>query len=182
MHKLTSALVVIGGACSSAAIAQAGPQPPDCSPSEHRQLDFIVGEWDVFNTADNVQYATSRFEKVMNGCGVRENYDSPKAPGGSYYGTSYSAYDRKDGKWHQMYVDTNGDVAWYTGLLSGNEMVLTAPGVGTKVRKMIYRPDANGAFRQIGSVSPDGGKSWNPGYDYTYRRRAAAAAAPERGR
>jgi hypothetical protein len=35
---------------------------------------------------------------------------------------------------------------------------------------MTYHPLAGGAVEQIGVNSPDGGKTWAPGYDYIYRK------------
>ena len=180
LTRIITAVVTGLIASQSAAQGTAPPVPPNCSAAEHRQLDFWVGDWTVFNTADNVQYATSRIEPVMDGCGIKESYSAPTAPGGAYYGTSYSGFDRKDGKWHQMYVDTNGNVTWYTGGREGDDMALLAPGRGGSLQRMVYSPRKDGSVHQIGTVSTDGGKTWQPGYDYTYRRTGAASAS-ERG-
>ena len=159
---------------SSAAAGQAPAPPaarPDCSAPNYRELDFWVGEWEVFDTAKGYRIATSRVDPIMAGCSVRERYDSPEAPGGAYSGTSYSGYDRKDGRWHQMYVDVRGNLTVYSGRLEGKDMVLAAEGKGGSLQRMTYRPLGNGAVRQIGLLSTDGGKTWLPGYDYTYRKR-----------
>ena len=156
---------------ASALFLLAAQPPPPCSAPQQRQLDFWIGEWDVFNTADNVRYATSQIDRIVGGCGIRERYEAPAAPGGAYSGTSYSAWDRKDGKWHQMYVDTNGNVTWYSGGLVGAEMVLSAEGRDSSLLRMVYRPEADGSVRQVGTRSTDGGKNWKTGYDYTYRRK-----------
>ena len=159
---------------ASAAVAQTAPAPPprptDCKAAEHRQLDFWVGAWRVFQTSDGLEVGSSRIEKLLDGCAIKESYDSPGAPGGPYAGTSYSAWDFKDRRWHQFYVDTRGAAAWYTGGLEGANMVLTAPGPQS-LQRMSYRPAPNGEVRQVGEVSTDGGKTWKRGYDYTYRRR-----------
>jgi hypothetical protein len=149
------------------------PQAPPCGSALHHQLDFWVGDWSVYQSIDEKkQVATSRIETVMDGCGIRENFASPIAPsGGAYSGTSYSGYDRKDGKWHQMYVDTNGNVTWYTGGLDGVDMVLTAPGKDGTLQKMTYHPGSDGSVRQTGLVSADDGKTWQPGYDLIYRKK-----------
>ncbi len=169
-------LLLIGAALclASAASAQTAPAPPprpiDCKAAEHRQLDFWVGEWRVFRTADQIEIASSRIEKILGGCAIKESYDSPGAPGGPYAGTSYSAWDFKDRRWRQMYVDTRSSVTLYTGGLDGADMVMTAPGAAG-LQRMAYRPQPDGSVRQIGEVSTDEGKTWKPGYDYTYRRR-----------
>lgn len=162
-------LALIGSARAQTPPA-APPARPDCKAAEHHQLDFWVGEWRVFR-ADGVEIATSSIASVANGCGVSENYNAPLAPGGPYQGLSYSAFDRKDGKWHQFYVDVGGAAAWFTGGLEGSNMVLYAPGANGSRQRMTYRPNADGSVSQVGAVSQDGGQTWTPTYDYTYRRR-----------
>lgn len=171
--KATFFLLASAGISQAATLpAATAPQPPPCESAPHHQLDFWVGEWAVFQVSDDkTQIATSRIESVMAGCGIRENYAAPSVQGAPYAGTSYSGYDRKDGKWHQMYVDTNGNVTWYTGSLEGADMVLTAPGKQGALQKMTYHPGGDGTVRQTGAASIDGGKTWQPGYDYIYRKK-----------
>jgi hypothetical protein len=148
------------------------PPPPkgDCSAPEKRQLDFWVGHWDVSVTGKAGAIASSDIEALPGGCGISEHYDSPGAPGGEYQGWSYSSYDRRDHQWHQMYMDTNGNVTWYTGSLAGKALVMTAPGRSGSLQRMSYIPGTDGSVRQVGEVSTDAGATWQPGYDYTYRR------------
>jgi hypothetical protein len=167
-------------ALSSAAAAQTAPQTtpaappprPNCSPAEHRQLDFWIGEWRVFQKSDGVEVGSSTVTALANGCGVSEHYSSPGAPGGPYEGFSYSAYDTRDGKWHQFYVDVNGSAAWFTGALENGSLALYAAGAQPGAQqRMSYTLNTDGTVEQVGVVSTDGGKSWKPGYDYVYRRR-----------
>ncbi len=177
----TIAAAAAAQAATPAQAAPAAPPRPTCDAPEYRQLDFWAGEWDVFDTATGESVGTSRIEPIMNRCSIKESYDAPQAPGGGYAGTSYSGYDRKDGKWHQLYVDMVGNVTWFTGGLEGTDLVMTAPGRPGRLQRMVYRPHADGSVQQIGTVSPDGGATWKPGYDYTYRRRANASAHPASG-
>ena len=158
-------------AAAVAATANPAPAAAPCAGAEHHQLDFWVGDWNVFQVSDGTQVGTSRIERVMAGCGIGEHYEAPNVQGVAYSGTSYSGYDRKDGQWHQMYVDTNGNVAWYSGRLEGANMVLHATGKSGALQTMEYRPHPDGSVEQIGTVSADGGKSWQPAYDYIYRKK-----------
>ena len=154
--------------------ASDGAAPPrrgDCSAPEMRQLDFWIGDWNVSMTGHKDVIASSKIEKLLDGCGISERYDSPAAPGGPYSGVSYSGYDRNDALWHQMYLDVNGNVTWYTGRLTGHEMVFTAPGRAGALQRMSYVPEDDGTVRQVGETSVDGGATWRLAYDYTYRRR-----------
>ncbi len=101
---------------------------------------------------------------------LREHYEEPGNPNGPYSGTSYSAYSRDDGKWHQMYIDTNGNVTWFSGELDAHDMAMEAPGAKNSLRKMVYHPLPDGSVEQIGTVSTDYGRHWKPGYDYIYRK------------
>ena len=170
LHAAAAAAVLL----ATAANAQTAPPaaPPNCSAAEFRQLDFWVGEWRVFRQADGLEVATSTIARVANGCGISEHYLAPGAPGGPYEGLSYSSWDRRDGKWHQFYVDVNGNATWFTGQLEGAVMALYAPvgPPGTQTR-MSYTPNADGSVNQTGVISSDGGKTWQPSYDYVYRRR-----------
>ncbi|MEP6634611.1 MAG: hypothetical protein ABJA62_10440 [Luteimonas sp.] len=143
--------------------------PADCKAAEYRQLDFWIGRWRVLNTTDKVEYASSSIEPIAHSCGVKETYESPKAPSGPYIGTSYSAFDRKDGHWHQMYVDSNGSVTQYSGGPQDGGMVFEAVG-DRAMQRMTYRLQPDASVRQIGQFSTDGGKTWQPGYDYTYQK------------
>lgn len=152
------------------AAATAAAPPPPCTGAEHHQLDFWVGEWNVFQASDNTKVGTSRIESVMGGCGIGEHFEAPDAPGGAYSGTSYSGYDRKDGKWHQMYIDTNGNVTGFTGALDENDLVMDAPANGA-ITRMVYRRLTDGSVEQIGTVSENFGRKWAPRYDYIYRKK-----------
>lgn len=163
--------IFLAAAAATQATTASPAQPPLCSAAQYRQFDFWIGAWDVFDTASGARVGSSRIEPAVNTCAISERYEAPQAPGGAYSGASYSGYDRKDGKWHQLYVDVNGNVSWFTGGPEGGDLVLVAPGRGGTLQRMTYRPHPDGSVQQIGTVSADGGRSWSPGYDYTYRRK-----------
>lgn len=168
-HRSMFAMVMLASA--SAASAQPAPTAKPCAAAEKHQLDFWVGDWTVFDTAKGYQAGTSKIEAVAGGCAIRESFAAPEAPGGTYAGTSYSAFNSNEAKWHQFYVDTNGNATWYAGSFVTPDMVLFAPGKAGVTQRMTYHPLPDGSVEQIGVISTDGGKSWQPGYDYTYRRK-----------
>jgi hypothetical protein len=153
-------------------------QPPptrtvDCRDADHRALDFWVGDWVVYDTKSVSRIGTSRIELLLNGCAIKETYEQTIGPAGqalNYRGTSYSALNNADRKWRQLYVDSGGAALSYSGEVEGGAMVLRAA-AGAMGTRMSLRPQSDGSVRQIGEITRDGGATWSPGVDLTYRRR-----------
>jgi len=166
--------MLLASATFFAAESASGQSPPaakvpDCTAAEYRQLDFWLGDWMVIDTASSIVFGSSHIEPAAGRCTIREQYSSPRAPGGAYDGTSYSSFDRADRRWHQFYVDSHGTVNTYVGGSDGSAMVLLSKTPAGKTLRMTYRPMTNGTVRQTGETSING-EDWTPVYDYTYRR------------
>lgn len=151
------------------------PPPPACNSAAYRALDFWVGEWAVSQTGQPAVMAHSRIDKLHAGCVIREQWMPQKGAGGS----SLSAYDAADGRWHQRWIDGSGTTVDFDGGAVGDRMVLTgwwrgliAPGQDGLVR-MTYSRNPDGSVRQLGEQSIDHGLTWQPSFDFTYRRAAA---------
>ncbi len=148
--------------------------PANCTAPEHRQFDFWIGEWRVFQTQrPEEQVAVSTIEGVFNGCGIRETWQ----PFTLHTGGSLSNFDPVSGRWHQLWIGSvPGHVMFEGGLVDG-QMVLTGywrnvngPGQHGLIR-MTFSANADGSVRQLGEVSTDHGLTWAPSFDFLYRRR-----------
>ena len=145
--------------------------PPKCDTAEYAALDFWVGEWDVFPAGSDKQVARSRIEKLYNGCAIRENWMPAKGANGG----SLSGYDPRTQRWHQTWIGSAPGVIQFDGGLVDSVMVLTGswPGSGPNgedgLTRMSYSPLPQGAVRQHGEFSGDGGASWITTFDFTYR-------------
>ena len=166
-------LIACAGLLAAPAFAQAPPANA-CAQPERAQLDFWIGHWDVYPTGTTKLIAHSLIEKLYGGCAIRENW----MPLGGTGGGSLSAWDPKTGKWHQTWMDSSGATVQFEGGLVGDTMTIAglwanvvAPGRDGVVR-MNYRRNADGSVRQWGEVTQDGGKSWSPSFDFTYRPSA----------
>lgn len=154
-------------ALAGAAHAAAG----GCDSPQSHQFDFWVGRWRVSPTGQPDRHvADSLIEKLYLGCGVRENWAPLKgAPGGSL-----NAYVPAERGWRQAWVDGQGSFVQFSGGWNGRAMVLTGrwpqPGHPGQLTRMTYTKGADGSVRQLGETSDDGGKTWSPGFDFTYRR------------
>ncbi|MBL0001441.1 MAG: hypothetical protein IPO97_11085 [Sphingomonadales bacterium] len=103
-----------------------------------------------------------------------QNWMPTSNPGGG----SLNGYDARNRLWRQNWHDTSGSVVAFEGGLVAKEMVLTGlwrdllgQGKDALVR-MTYSPSAEGNVRQIGEQSVDFGKTWQPSFDFTYKRRS----------
>ena len=158
---------------ASSALAQSpappAPQPPACETAQHRQFDFWVGRWDVYPSGTDQLVAHSLIERLYGGCAIRENWMPLQGTGGG----SLNSWRPAEGRWRQLWTDSVNSYTEYVGGLEGEAMVLTATGTMPDGRpaliRMTYRRGQDGSVRQIGARSSDGGQTWEPRYDFTYR-------------
>jgi hypothetical protein len=166
LARLAAALACLGLSATAHAADRTG-----CDGPQSHQFDFWVGRWRVSPTSEpGRQVANSQIEKLYLGCGVRENWAPLKGGGGG----SLNAYVPADHGWRQTWVDSDGSFVQFRGGWNGKAMVLTGrwpqPGHPAQLTRMTYTKGADASVRQLGEVSDDGGRTWKPGFDFTYRR------------
>lgn len=169
VSSVICAIVLLGG--SSQAATQAPPNY-GCPGPEYQQFAFWVGDWDVVTTTGGNTAGKSHIERLAEGCIIFESWTG--AQGGT--GNSINVYDQADGKWHQTWVDSTGDQVHYIGKWTGSRLELRADDISTPQKKpvvltMTFEPLPNGDVRQSGTQSTDGGKTFQPSFDLTYKRR-----------
>ena len=165
----------------SAAPAQNTTAPPTpkvpagCDSPESRQFDFWVGKWEVHPNGVEKIIAHSLIEKRYTGCAIRENW-MPLGKEVSGGGGSLSLYDGRLKKWRQTWVDSSGtrvdlDGGYADGIMSitGLWGTVAGPGKDALVR-MNYQRQPDGQVRQWAESSTDDGKTWQPAFDFLYRR------------
>ena len=169
------AAAVSSGAIAQTAASPAPPTPPPaCTAPEHRQFDFWVGYWDVYPTGKDKLVAHSLIEKLYAGCTIRENW---MPLNGTSNGGSLNMYDPADQRWHQTWQDTSNSRAEFDGGLVAGKMVLTGfwrgvLGPGDAWIRIVYSRNADGSVRQLGEQSADHALTWQPSFDFTYRKSA----------
>ena len=147
------------------------PAPGPCDDAAHRQFDFWVGRWVVSPTGSTKTVAHSLIERLYGGCAIRENW-MPLSPAGGN-GGSLSSYVPAEQAWRQTWVDSSGSRAEFKGGWNGQSMVITGPWPlpnRARLVRMTYTPNADGSVRQAGEASFDDGRTWQPSFDFTYRR------------
>ena len=145
-------------------------QPTACSASPYRQFDFWLGDWEVTNPEGTV-VGTNTIRKILNGCVLHEQWRA--ADGGS--GQSHNIYNLQTGKWHQSWVDDNGQLLLLDGGLDDQgRMVLRGETVSEEGATVIdeiawERADGN-RVRQVWRKSTDGGTDWQVVFNGLYTK------------
>lgn len=111
--------------------------------------------------------ARSRVEKLYNGCAIRENWMQLNGNDGG----SLSTYVASAKQWRQLWTDSAANWVESRGGFDGKAMVLTGTGFlpnGVRTR-MTYSRNPDGSARQVLERAGDGGTTWAPTVDLTYR-------------
>lgn len=143
--------------------------PPSCAAPEHRQFDFWLGSWDIVERGAARPSATADVTAELGGCVIREIYHDDSG----LQGESLSSYDAKDGQWQQTWVTNRGQLLVIHGKWSGSGLSfqgwIRELGTETLVRAT-WSPEAGGV-RETADRSTDGGRTWTPWFDLSFRRQ-----------
>lgn len=145
-------------------------QPTACSAWPYRQFDFWLGDWEVTNAQGTV-VGTNTIRKILNGCVLHEHWRG--ADGGS--GQSHNIYNLQTGKWHQSWVDDNGQLLLLDGGLDDQgRMVLRGETVSEEgasvIDEIAWGRAEGGRVRQIWRKSTDGGANWQVVFNGLYTK------------
>lgn len=176
---LSFAVSLSAGAQAARPLPLPPPVPPAVPPSKctlpvHDEFDFWIGEWEVYMTAKPEQMiGASSVDKAYNNCAVRESWK----PFTMLEGASLNTWDKHKRVWRQIWVDADNSLVDFEGGMTDGKMVLTGLWRGLfgegkdALMRMTYAPLPGRSVRQIVETSTDRGKTWQPAFDYTYRRR-----------
>jgi hypothetical protein len=174
----TVLFLLLAGSASAQTPAPAtppAPPPPACTAPEHRQFDFWVGRWDVYPTGTQRLVAHSLIERLYADCVIRESWMPLRGGGGS----SLNTWRPAEHHWRQLWADSQNGWIDFSGGMEGEAMVLTASTPAANgspsLTRMTYTRNTDGSVRQAGTVSSDGGRTWQPSFDFTYVRAAGSS-------
>ena len=153
------------------ALAEQTAKPTPCESPEHRQFDFWVGEWEV-TTPDGKTAGRNSITRELKNCVIHEHW----AGAGGMNGESFNMWDTVRKRWHQTWVNDNGNLLLLDGAFQNGSMLLTGisgPPERQVTNRITWTPGADGTLRQHWEASADGGKTWKTAFDGLYRRAKA---------
>lgn len=145
----------------------AGSAAAECAADSYRQLDFWLGDWDVYDLGGTTAVARAHITPILDGCVVHERYESQHT-----VGESFSIYDRTRGLWHQTWVTSRGRLLQVEGRLKDGRLELAGSylneqGERTGIRAAWWA--ASGGVRERAEISADAGRTWKPEFDLIFR-------------
>jgi hypothetical protein len=169
MQKPLSALALITAA--SVSTGATTPTSTACQTAEHRQFDFWLGDWDVFDYGDTKQViARATVTKIVEGCAIHELY----VQNDGLIGDSILSFDAVRRVWQQTWVTNRGALMVIAGPFEGGAVTLegdTHLRDGSSVRQRITWQKEGSDVRESALISKDDGKTWTPAFDVVFRRR-----------
>jgi hypothetical protein len=151
------------------AAPKAGNSAPACQSPEHHQLDFWIGDWDVYDMpATGKPAAHVTITSLLDKCVIHELYEGDSG----LRGESFSIYDTTRQVWHQTWVTNRGQLLVIEGgmrngrlMLAGHQ--LTKDNKSREIRAYWWQ-DKDGV-RESSESSTDGGKTWSTDFDLVFK-------------
>jgi ketosteroid isomerase-like protein len=144
----------------------------NCTSPDHKQFDFWVGDWEVFEADGTTKAADVRVEKILGGCVLHEIYGDTTG----LHGESFSAYDTQRKIWHQTWVTNLGQLLLIDGAAKDGALefdgALDRANPASRVHA-IWKPIADGV-RETAVTSTDDGRTWKQWFDLIFRPRRAS--------
>ncbi len=140
---------------------------PNALLAEYEQLDFWVGDWDVFSKRGE-QVGQNKIEKLEGGFLIQENWTSSRGRTGK--STNY--YDPATNKWRQIWISADGELSQFSGSFSEGAMRFEGTSVNPRGKREQARitltPKPDGKVHHLSKHSGDEGKTWYVYFDGTY--------------
>jgi hypothetical protein len=173
MKTLTAISMLFLTACVSRSTAAPKTQTPSakCAPSEYRQFDFWLGDWDAFESEDPKKpIARTHVDRLAGACGVREVYEQIDG----LIGESFNVYDASRKVWNHTWVSNFGQLMVLEGAFKDGKMTLDgishhADGSSKKIHN-VWSVEPDGGIREAAQVSLDDGKTWKVFFDVVFRK------------
>jgi hypothetical protein len=172
----SAALVLsVSAAAADTAVLEQTTAPSTCDTPQHHQLDFWVGDWQVFDAETKQLVAFDHVEKHSEGCIVQENLtfvtDMYRRPGVKYRlaGIGVNRFDGEN--WLQMWADNQWGAIFLRGAPDADGHMVFVTAIPSRKRdvKLVYESRPDGTVRILQYVTPAGTGKWVKYGDLIYR-------------
>ena len=147
-----------------------------CSDLNFRQLDFWIGDWDVYGKNDQ-KAGKSKITLIFDSCVILEEWESAAAQQNLVFkGKSFNSYNTVSKQWQQTWTDNTGNTTEFLrGVGSDGKVTYYADkvaGADNKyfMRRLTFTKLSADKVRQFGERSDDQGVTWKDEYNLEYRR------------
>jgi hypothetical protein len=100
LFLVLASLATIEGETAAHVSTQQFAKPAFCSGPAYRQFDFWIGDSDALETAKREVVARTRVDRILDGCVLREDYESTNG----LRGQSFSLYDASRRIWKRKAI------------------------------------------------------------------------------
>ena len=142
-----------------------------CCTAQHRQFDFWLGEWMVFDTAGK-KLGENSIVKLEDQCLLSELWQG--AGGGT--GRSFNYYDPSDSTWNQLWLDKQGTILKLKGRAKTNSMILKsdwAAGQGGSkfYNRITWKKNEDGSVLQLWEILGPSDEVLSVAFKGIYKRK-----------
>lgn len=123
-----------------------------CCTEHHKQFNFWIGEWNVYDTLGN-KVGENSIVKLEDDCIVNEHWRGTQGSSGR----SYNYYDPSDSTWNQVWIDNNGGNLMLKGKAEKNKMTLTSVSlkekkINSNSNRITWTKNKNGTVTQVWEI------------------------------
>lgn len=141
-----------------------------CCSDYHKQFDFWVGEWEVYDTTGK-KVGNNTIVKLEDNCILSEHW---KGAGG-FTGRSYNYFNNIDSTWNQVWIDNAGSNLVLKGERTGNQMILKSELLpGNKVKwysnRIIWTNNDDGTVSQRWDILDENNEVLRTVFNGIYRK------------
>lgn len=158
-----------------------------CAVPFYRELDFIVGDWQVFHNSNGKLAGYDRIGRTLRGCAIQQSWISLDDHFSSeyvpfrMYGKSLTAFNGSE--WVHMWVDNNAGVQILKGGPERDRFVLRSESpVGGYEYKLTWQKGEKGRLLNLHErrkVSAGVDSEWETLYEWVYIKNLNQNILPE---
>ena len=162
IKRLISISLLLAIISANHQLLAAEQKPKPCSSEQHRAFDFWIGEWEVTTKNQKTPPSTSSITMSNDGCSIHERYSTATG----FTGNSINFYDSKTKKWHQTWIDNQGQQLYLNGEFKNGSMVLS-----DQTNRITWTLLGNKQVNQKWETTKNQGKTWEVVFDGFYLRK-----------